>query len=141
MRFKIGNFSICCSNLTLFALADYQSPIDRYRNGKPILRLHGPIAKGTIAIDEINDDFIANPKQRKTIASEFNTTAGQTKKAVRVRMPNGKTHIRIQTVRGGNGAIIALTALSLLATAGVVSSLARDKLSPKLTANRNNNRK
>ena len=101
---------------------DYRQKIDRYRNGKPIMRLHGPIGQYTIPINRVNRDFVANPKRRKDIANRFNSSPGltnifnngrsprsirQTKanpvrvrtlRPVRVRQANGLVHLRMQSV-------------------------------------------
>ena len=99
--------------------ADYQLPPDRYRNGKPIIRISGAVAKGTIPIERINEDFVNNPRRRTAILQKFNTSGGltldtrqprtprktkakpsrtRTRKAVRVQRKNGSTFIRIQNV-------------------------------------------
>jgi hypothetical protein len=102
-RFRIGNF----------ALAEGQFPIDRHSgNNKPILRLHGPIARGGIPIADINSIYTSkDPKL--ALSDKFNTwnsfqhdpPVTKTKKIVRVKMANGKTHLRIQT--GNAGAVVA----------------------------------
>lgn len=133
MRFRLGCFSIrrthVADSVVLFANPyieginpdDYQNPLDRYRNGKPIVRISGPVAKNTIPIEQINEDFVKNPRRRQAIAEKFNTSGGlnldtktrtprtprktktkpsraRTRKPVRVQRTNGSTFIRIQNV-------------------------------------------
>lgn len=126
MRFRIGCFSIRRTHVALFANPaienidpkDYQNPIDRYRNGKPIVRISGPVAKGTIPIERINEEFVKSPRRRKAILDFLNSSGGlnlgtkartprktkakpsrtRTRKPVKVQRANGSTFIRIQNV-------------------------------------------
>lgn len=121
-------------HLALFALAEGQFPIDRYSgNNKPILRLHGPIAPGGIPISDINSIYTSqNPKL--ALSEKFNTwnsfqhdpPTTKTRKIVRVKMPNGSTHLRVQignvakevkSLHNGVAAVAALTAIGTIGTA------------------------
>ncbi len=121
-------------HLALFALSDGQQPIDRYGNNKPILRLHGPIARGGIPIADINDIYTSrNPKA--ALGDKFNIwnsfqndpPATKTRKIVRVKMPNGSSHLRVQmgnaikeigSIKSGQSGIAALTAATAIGTIG-----------------------
>ena len=111
MGFRIGYFSIRRSSaFALFALEDYQQKLDRYRNGKPIVRISGPIAKNTIPIEQINESFVKSFRRRRAIVDTFNQSGGlsidtkatpsrpRARKPVRVRRASGSTFIRIQNV-------------------------------------------
>lgn len=147
MRFRLRCFSIRRSeNIALFANPnieginpqDYQNPLDRYRNGKPIIRLYGPIAKNTMPIDRINEEFVKNPRQRKAISEKFNSSGGlkldtkakaRTRRPIRVQRVNGLTFIRIQNTTvpeptmprpmsaGGRAALLSLAGVSGVAGA------------------------
>jgi hypothetical protein len=134
-------------HLALFALSEGQFPIDRHSgNNKPILRLHGPIARGGIPIADINSIYTSqNPKL--ALSDKFNTwnsfqndpPTTKTRKIVRVKMPNGSTHLRVQIgnatkqiaqIKSGQSGIAALTALTAISAVGTAAYL----------INRNNNK-
>lgn len=123
-------------HLALFALTDGQMPIDRYGNNKPILRLHGPIARGGIPIADVNEIYTSqNPKL--ALSDKFNTwnsfqndpPTTKTRKIVRVKMPNGSTHLRVQIgnvaqeVKSLHNGVAAVAALGAIGTIGTAAYL------------------
>jgi hypothetical protein len=101
----------------LFDKPEYQQPLDRYRNGKPIVRISGAMPARSLSISEINRQydkgtrserkalltkFLAGeafPKPRRTTKSRpSDRVRSKRKKLVRVNKANGTSHLAMRNV-------------------------------------------